>query len=67
MELKAGQTIILGHDASKSNVVLSNAPHVSGKHCSISYVSATDSYEVIDYSSNGTLANGERIPKGVPG
>ena len=66
MELKAGQTIILGHDASKSNVVLSNAPHVSGKHCSISYVSATDSYEVIDYSSNGTLANGERIPKGVP-
>lgn len=66
MELKAGQTIILGHDASKSNVVLSNAPHVSGKHCSISYVSATDSYEVIDYSSNGTLVNGERIPKGVP-
>ena len=63
-DLKEGQTVTIGRDASRCNLVLSSAPKVSGKHCSIRYMGGR--YEIIDFSSNGTMADGRKIPTQVP-
>ncbi|MCD8362856.1 MAG: DUF975 family protein [Lachnospiraceae bacterium] len=66
-ELTADVPVVIGRDPAKSNIVLSSGSElVSGKHCSVCFRSATGEYEVIDYSSNGTLVNGTKISKNVP-
>lgn len=55
--------LIIGHDASKCNIVLSDKT-VSHVHCVISYISETDTYTVKDVSRNGTFfSDGKRLTK----
>lgn len=64
---KPNETVIIGRDANQCNIIISTGgEQVSHKHCSIRFVSTTGEYEVIDYSSNGVLANGKKIPAKVP-
>lgn len=54
-------SLILGHDAGKCNVVLSNKT-VSRVHCIVKYIPETDTYTVKDVSRNGTyFENGQKL------
>lgn len=60
-----GETLNLGKDAKIAGLVFSSDyTHVSRLHCTISYSANGNSYFVTDCSSNGTFANGERLPTG---
>lgn len=55
--------LVIGHDASKANVVLSDKT-ISKTHCIIKYVPETDTYTVKDVSKNGTFfADGKKLAK----
>ncbi len=51
------QNIVIGRDGNCADMVV-NLPLVSREHCSIIYHEIQDSYEVIDYSTNGTFIDG---------
>ncbi len=66
-DFEDNQTVIIGRDPSRCNIIISTGGEkVSGKHCSITFIRKRGEYEVIDYSSNGTLADGKKLPAGVP-
>ena len=55
--------LIIGHDPSKCNVVLSSKT-ISRIHCIIKYIPQTDTYTIRDVSKNGTFkADGTRFAK----
>lgn len=56
-----GEELIIGKDPRMAHIVIGNEyKQVSRRHCGIKYDARTDSYDVIDYSSNGTYVNGTR-------
>lgn len=60
------EEIVIGKDAKFSSVVIDPAyKQVSRKHVGIRYDAARDVYIVVDYSSNGTFANGVKLTPGV--
>lgn len=64
-DLTSGEEIIIGKDAKVSMVVIDPAyKEISRKHVGVCYDIIRDRYCVVDYSSNGTWANGSRL---VPG
>lgn len=64
-DLTSGEEIIIGKDAKVSMVVIDPAyKEISRKHVGICYDIIRDQYRVVDYSSNGTWANGSKL---VPG
>lgn len=64
-DLTAGEEIIIGKDAKVSMVVIDPAyKEISRKHVGVCYDIVRDQYRVVDYSSNGTWANGSKL---VPG
>lgn len=64
-DLDTGEEIIIGKDAKVSMVVIDPSfKEISRKHVGVSYDVFKDQYRVVDYSSNGTWANGSKL---VPG
>lgn len=62
-ELISGEEIIVGKDARVASVVIDPSfKEISRKHVGICYDVTKDQYRVVDYSSNGTWANGNRLP-----
>lgn len=62
-EMKDGEEIIIGKDPNVSNVIIDpKYRDVSRKHCGITYIAASNEYQITDYSANGTYVNGKRIP-----
>ncbi len=64
-DLTSGEEIIIGKDAKVSMVVIDPAyKEISRKHVGVCYDIIRDQYRVVDYSSNGTWANGKKL---IPG
>lgn len=62
LQVKAGEDITIGRDPKRANVVTSPAnTSISGLHCRIRYDEQNSRYIVIDYSSNGTYLNNEKL------
>jgi len=60
-----GVEIRIGRDLRQVQLVVSqDNGRVSGLHCGVRYDRASDRYFVTDYSSNGTYAEGVRLPAG---
>jgi len=58
--------IIIGRDPSISHIVLAGAPKVSRKHCSIKFNPQKGSFNVTDFSTNGTFTQeGVRLNKNM--
>ena len=65
--LNPGEEVIIGKDARVASVVIDPAyKEVSRKHVGVMYDAGRDQYRVVDYSSNGTWANGSRLTAGQP-
>lgn len=63
-DLNSGEEIVIGKDAQFANVVIDESyKEISRKHVGITYDITTDMYKVIDYSTNGTWANGNKLPE----
>lgn len=66
-ELASGEEIVIGKDAKMCSVVIDPAyKEISRKHVSVCYDMTRDQYRVVDFSSNGTWANGEKLVNGQP-
>ena len=52
------QEIVVGRDGSSADMIV-NLPLVSRRHCQVIYHEKSNTYEVTDYSSNGTFTDGE--------
>jgi len=64
-DLASGEEIIIGKDAKVSMVVIDPAyKEISRKHVGVRYDIVRDEYIVVDYSSNGTWANGSKLDAG---
>ncbi len=64
IQLKPGEKLIIGRDAASCNLVLSSLKKdISRKHLTVEYDSYTDSFKVVDTSSNGTFVNGQQLVK----
>lgn len=64
--INTGEEIVIGKDAQVSSVVIDTAyKEISRKHVGVSYDIIRDVYRVVDYSSNGTWANGQKLTPGV--
>lgn len=64
-KLESGEEIVIGKDAKVAQVVIDPSfKEISRKHVSIRYDARLDQYRVVDYSSNGTWANGSRLTLG---
>ncbi len=62
INLKPGDKVLIGRDASACNIILSaERKDISRRHCSVKYDPYTDSFKVIDMSSNGTYVNGQPL------
>lgn len=62
--LNDGETVVLGRDPKSANLIIDDAK-ISRMHCSVTYDANTNTFIIVDYSSNGTrLANGENLEKG---
>lgn len=64
-KLNHQQKVLLGRDQSSCSIVFQDGK-ISKQHCVIQYNATNNSYTVIDYSSNGVIANGTPIAKGTP-
>ncbi len=62
-EIPVSSTVSIGRDKD-CNIVL-NHEKISRLHCMV-FAAPEGSYQVMDYSSNGTYVNGTLIQKGVP-
>ncbi len=59
----ADEQIVIGRDPVTANIVLAN-PAVSRKHCVVRYFEPTNSFYVMDQSTQGTYKDsGERLGK----
>ena len=64
-DLNSGEEIVIGKDAKVSMVVIDTIyKEVSRKHVGVCYDIITNQYRVVDYSSNGTWANGSKLVTG---
>ena len=64
INLKPGEKILIGRDATVCNIILAaDRKDISRRHCSVQYDSYTDSFKVTDMSSNGTYVNGQQMVK----
>lgn len=64
-ELTSGEEIVIGKDATVSQVVIDPAyKEISRKHVGVSYDIIRNQFRVVDYSSNGTWANGMKLTRG---
>ena len=64
INLKPGEKLLIGRDPQSCNIVISSEKKdISRTHCSVKYDPYTDSFKVIDMSSNGTFVNGQRLIK----
>ena len=64
-DLNPGEEIIIGKDAKVASVVIDPAyKEISRKHVGVTYDIIRDQYCVVDYSSNGTWANGSKLTAG---
>ena len=62
INLKPGEKLTIGRDPQNCNIVIaSEKKDISRTHCSVKYDPYTDSFKVIDMSSNGTFVNGQRL------
>lgn len=62
--LDPDENITLGRDPKTSQIVLDEQCElVSRTHCTVKGNVKTGNYSVTDHSTNGTFADGERIPK----
>ncbi len=62
INMKPGEKLIIGRDPTCCNIVISSEKRdISRTHCSVKYDPYTDSFKVIDMSSNGTYVNGTRL------
>lgn len=62
INMRPGEKLIIGRDPTCCNIVLSSEKKdISRTHCSVKYDPYTDSFKVIDMSSNGTFVNGTRL------
>lgn len=52
------QTIVVGRDGGNADMIV-NLPLVSRKHCQVIYHELSNTYEVTDYSTNGTFTDGD--------
>ena len=65
--LEANRPVVLGRDHAYAQIVFSQgAQKISRRHCEIMFNSQTQKYCVTDFSSNGTYANGSRLPANTP-
>lgn len=63
--MENGEEVVIGKDAKVSQVVIETAyKEISRKHVGVRYDIIRDQYCVVDYSSNGTWANGSKM---IPG
>lgn len=66
-DLITGEEIVIGKDARMSSVVIDTAyKEISRKHVGVTYSAEHDQYCVVDYSSNGTWADGRKLVGGQP-
>ncbi len=66
VRFQAGETMTLGKDASRCNVVFSDS-RVSRVHCEVTYDGNRKRYVVTDQSSNGIMTDSnEKLEKGKP-
>ena len=64
-DLNPGEEIVIGKDAKVASVVIDPAyKEISRKHVGVTYDIVRDQYRVVDYSSNGTWANGAKLTAG---
>ncbi len=64
--LQPNKPVIIGRTIHSADVVI-NLPRVSRVHCEITYHQDSNTYEIIDYSANGTYINREfRLAPKVP-
>lgn len=63
-QVKDGQEIAIGSDATKSNLTLHDEK-VSEKHCIVSYHGETDMFHLTDVSETGTIVNGVPIDSNI--
>ena len=68
LPLAPGDEMVIGRDNAFSNLIVDqNADKVSRKHCGILFNLATGSYQVTDYSTNGTFVDGgNRLVANMP-
>lgn len=65
--LEDGVEYSIGRDGASCGIVIDNGnSSISRLHCTIQYVATQNGYYVTDQSSNGTFADGVRLPKGQP-
>lgn len=65
--LEPNQPVLLGRDPAYAKIVFSQgAQKISRRHCEIVFDSRAQKYRVTDFSSNGTYANGRRLPANTP-
>lgn len=59
------ERITIGRDPKSAQIVVDeNCELVSRKHCTILGCVSSNCYIVTDYSTNGTFADGKKLPKG---
>lgn len=64
INLKPNEKVLIGRDPSACNIVIaSDKKDVSRTHCSVKYDPYTDSFKVIDMSSNGTFVGSQKLVK----
>ena len=62
INLKPNEKVLIGRDPSSCNIVISSEKKdISRTHCSVKYDPYTDSFKVIDMSSNGTFVGGQKL------
>lgn len=68
LPLAAGDEMVIGRDNALCNLIVDqNAEKLSRKHCGIVYNPANASYQVTDYSTNGTFVDGRnRLVANMP-
>lgn len=63
--LEDGVEYSIGRDKTSCGIVIDNGnSSISRLHCTVQYTATRNGYYVIDQSSNGTFADGVRLPKG---
>ncbi len=64
-DIMSGEEVIIGKDATVSQVVIDPIfKQVSRKHVGVCYDMIRDMYRVVDYSSNGTWADNNKLMRG---
>ena len=66
--IENGEVLTIGRDGEVAHIIIDcGADSVSRKHCSISFDALNHTYQIIDYSSNGTYGEGGiRIAPNIP-